>query len=47
LTVYEVWNNSITAGEGPGSVAAMWDERHFFDWVYRGLNEALLIDLLC
>ena len=33
-------------GNSTKKIPAMWDKIHFYDWVYRGLNEVLLVDIL-
>jgi hypothetical protein len=33
-------------GNSTQKIPVMWDKIHFYDWVYRGLNEVLLVDIL-
>jgi hypothetical protein len=47
LTQYPIVDEKSSKEQQAADVVmAMWDQRHFFDWVYRGLNEALITDLL-
>ena len=46
LTEYAIVDGKNASTNPSDSVEAMWDQRHFYDWVYRGLNEVLIVDLL-